>query len=293
MINIAHYFDEKLPLYTAAGRLLECGLSVVPCTGKKAFGYWQTYQNERATQSTLDYWQRTGKLNNLAIILGAISQNLICVDCDGETAVNAFFTRFPELCNGLTVLTGSGKGAHVYLQIDDMPPNRKVYGKEGIIELRGGGQYVICPPSVHPETMNKYQVISGNPVLNVPHINDVFEWLMAVREAQRPKQAPKPQPIARLIKTDRDTRAAISYELYLASVRSARDGEQNDCLYKAALRIGNLVGAGLVSRSNAEIDLYNVALAIGYVTKDGERQTNATINSGLNAGEKKPNYATY
>jgi RecA-family ATPase len=54
------------------------------------------------------------------------------------------------------------------------------------------------------------------------------------------------------------------------------------------MAIGQFVGAGEISRSDAEYRLYGAAMANGYVAKDGEASARATIKSGLDAGERQP-----
>ena len=66
----------------------------------------------------------------------------------------------------------------------------------------------------------------------------------------------------------------------LAALRRASEGERNDSLYRAALSLGRPVADGMLDRTQVEIDLRSVALDIGL----SERETEATIRSGLEAG---------
>jgi hypothetical protein len=57
--------------------------------------------------------------------------------------------------------------------------------------------------------------------------------------------------------------------------------EQNDGLNWAAFRFRELIGAGAITRENAESLLVEVARANGYIARDGMQQAAATIRSGL------------
>lgn len=68
------------------------------------------------------------------------------------------------------------------------------------------------------------------------------------------------------------------------------NGHRNNALNDTAFEIGRLVGAGRIDRVECEAALWSAANTNGYVAKDGERETRSTIKSGLDAGEREPNY---
>lgn len=70
----------------------------------------------------------------------------------------------------------------------------------------------------------------------------------------------------------------------------ATGSHRNDALNRSAIALGHFVGAGRLNRSEVETALLDASHANGYITKDGEGQTRATIKSGLDAGEKEPNF---
>ena len=65
---------------------------------------------------------------------------------------------------------------------------------------------------------------------------------------------------------------------------------RNDGFNRAGFIFGRLVAAGRLERDKAESDLFKVAVANGYVDKDGEDAARATILSGISAGLLEPNY---
>lgn len=77
-------------------------------------------------------------------------------------------------------------------------------------------------------------------------------------------------------------RAALAGEL--GRVRGAKNGRRNHTLNAAAFALGTLTGGGLLDRSEVAGALEAAALAVGL----GEREAQATIASGLDAGELKP-----
>ena len=76
--------------------------------------------------------------------------------------------------------------------------------------------------------------------------------------------------------------AALAGEL--GKVRAAQEGDRNKTLNSAAFAMGQLVGAGALTRGDVESELTAAALAVGL----GERETTATIRSGLDDGTAEP-----
>jgi hypothetical protein len=69
-------------------------------------------------------------------------------------------------------------------------------------------------------------------------------------------------------------------------VAAARDGEQNDTLNRAAFALGQLVGADVLDRLEAQRRLLEAAAR--YIQKDGPHAAQETIKSGLDAGQLQP-----
>jgi hypothetical protein len=67
------------------------------------------------------------------------------------------------------------------------------------------------------------------------------------------------------------------------------DGDRNNTLYKKAFRLGTMVARGWVSRTEVFAALFEAAATCGLnEDDDGSKQTQKTIESGLNGGEKVP-----
>jgi hypothetical protein len=277
----------------AVAYLLE-GVSVIPLIGKKAAIGWANYQNSRAINRDIVEWDRSRKLQNIGVVCGKVSGNLVVIDLDGAAAVAAFEAEFPQLCRStFTVRTNSGK--HIYLYINQLPANRKVsLGTDhNGIEIRGNGCYVVAPPSIHPDSHLPYVVCNHVPPLRIPQLRLVAAWLDALASENKPDSTPPPPappPQYRhsfvepgKIRSPRAwTIAAVSNEC--RAVQTAREGMRNDRLNTAAYNLGQIVGIGWLTWNEAERVLADAAKGAGL----GERESLNTIQSGLRKGSSEP-----
>jgi putative DNA primase/helicase len=97
------------------------------------------------------------------------------------------------------------------------------------------------------------------------------------------KSAPTPPPP----NLDSGISTAPAYAVMHAAMRSLRsavEGERNDHLNKAAYSLGQLIGGGELSERLARDELTKAALEVGLTN----RETAATIRSGLEAGKQAP-----
>jgi len=277
----------------AVAYLLE-GVSVIPLIGKVASVGWISYQTTRATNRDIVAWERGQKLQNIGIVCGKVSGNLVVIDLDGEQAVQAFEAELPQTSkNTFTVRTGSGK--HIYLYVDHLPANRKVsWGNDHSgIEIRGNGCYVVAPPSIHPVTHRRYEVIVHTRPLHAHNLIQVQELLDSLAAANKPTAptppaATRPQYRRAFVEPGKIrypqawTRAAVSNECQ--AVQTAREGTRNDRLNSAAYNLGQIVGIGWLTWNDAERVLLDAAKRAGL----GETESLQTIQSGLNKGSSEP-----
>ncbi|MBN1311344.1 MAG: bifunctional DNA primase/polymerase, partial [Anaerolineae bacterium] len=109
--------------YKAALAYHSMGLSMLPLKGKRpSLNEWKQHQKRRPTTRQINSWQGQGLLENVGIICGEVSGNLVVLDFDGPGAYGAFAALFPILVETYTIATGSGDGKHVYLYVDRLPP---------------------------------------------------------------------------------------------------------------------------------------------------------------------------
>lgn len=259
------------------------GLSTIPLTGKRATIGWTVFQEDIAIPSTIHQWHKSGKLQNVGIVCGDVSKNLVVMDLDGQAAIETFERQFPYLLNTFTVVTGSGKGKHLYYRVDDLPPTtRLIYQNHQAIELRANGCYVVAPPSLHPDTHAAYRPESNVSIRHLPHLNGVKQWLY-VQLAR--KQKPVEPTRGRIIGESNLSRwasAALDYEC--RDVRLEREHNRNNRLSLAAYNLGQIVGDGNLPRATVESALLGAALQAGL----NEQESIATIASGLDKGISEP-----
>lgn len=293
---------QSLSIYDAALAYAEAGVSVIPLTGKKA-GAWADAQRRGASHAQIQYWNSTGQLKNVGVVCGAVSGNLVVIDCDGIGAVKMFADRFPELRQTLVVVTGSRKGAHFYFYSAFLPSTIRITGLDmgggalGNIELRADGHYVVAPPSRHPDTGKLYGVGRALPVKRVASLEYVAEWLHSIRPKMSAPAAPKPSGGSRhtsdpVAMVDRDGKkignpkgyARVALNGECDKVQRAGAGNRNNQLNESACKMGGFIADGWIERQVVEAALYGAAAAAGLVKEDGGGQTINTIKSGIDAG---------
>ena len=257
-------------------------ISIIPCAGKKpALASWEYYQARRADERQLLQWQRDGKLTNIGVVCGRVSDNLVVIDLDGQAAVDAYAITFPDLLDTFAVTSGSGLGMHLYYRVSELPPTTRVVGcAYGNVELRANGMYVIAPPSIHPSG-KPYTIARRAPIQPLNHMRPVVDWIKRLMMDKHGGKLPPPanRPKGEIKDATRYGRAALAGET--AKVRAARAG-RNDTLYSAALRLGNLVAGGHLRRADVEYALFEAAAHLS--ADDGEAATLRTIASGLERG---------
>lgn len=274
---------EAANLFEAALYYAALGFSVLPLRGKKpALLNWHERQERRADTALIERWDRAGLLDNIGIVCGQVSGNLAVVDLDGDDAIIAFYSQFPDLLNTYTVATGSGHGAHLYFRCDELPPTTRAMNTPyGNVELRTNGCYVVAPPSLHPDTGKMYVVSNASDLLHIHSLYHVGAWACGLKQSEEPQPARSAEPVRAATPW---AQAALNAEC--TAVRFAPENSRNNTLNRAAFKLGQLVQRGLLSRSEVEAALFDAAKHLS--ATDGEAATRKTIKSGLEAGLRKP-----
>jgi hypothetical protein len=173
--------------YQAAQQYAKLGLSIMPLQGKRpVLGSWKTYQQQQATSAKINQWHKQSLFNNVGIVCGEVSNNLVVLDLDGAAGYPAFAATFPELAETYTVATGGGVGKHVYFNVDTMPSSVKAMGTPiGNLELCGEGRQVVAPPSIHPTTGNSYSVEKAMPILQIDDLDKLVQWIESFKSREQ------------------------------------------------------------------------------------------------------------
>ncbi len=184
-------------IYEAAQAYATLEMSVVPLKGKRpALNGWKEYQQRRATATEIESWHKDGLLNNIGIVCGEVSDNLVVLDLDGAAGYPAFAATFPHLAQTYTVATGGGVGKHVYFRVAQMPPSVKAMGTPiGNLELCGNGRQVVASPSIHPITGKAYQVHIEAEILHVDSLDDLVQWIESFKLKEQSSTWKPPKPL--------------------------------------------------------------------------------------------------
>jgi hypothetical protein len=274
------------PLEAATLAYMKLGLSVIPLIGKKpGIESWTRNQHKPATEVDLAVWKNINALQNVGIICGSVSRNLVVLDGDGLAACALFEETWPDMAATFTVATGSGAGRHYYFIAETMPPTTRAMnlGVGGNLELRANGTYVVAAPSIHPETNNPYKVAIESPVLSIRDFMPFVEWLRSLKPAQRQQGAASAAPPSPQVKNN-GRWAAAAMESEIRSLLAAPIGSRNDALNRSAYNLGQIVGDGLLAENQVEAAL----VAIGYASGLDESEIAPTIRSGISAGKRNP-----
>lgn len=217
-----------------------------------------------------------------ASIAAAVPAAFAVIDVDhrdeGDQTLTALVEQHGLLPETLTCLTGGG-GHHIYF----LHPGGELRQGAGILgpgldtRMPGKG-YVILPPSSHPSGGTYAWKEPGAAAVAMPL------WLVS---ALRPALVRRSSPRHALPQVpDAYARAALEGEL--AAVAGAPIGVRNATLHIGAVKLGSLVGAGLLSESDVFAALLDGARACGVLDDDGERAARATIGSGVSWGMRNP-----
>ena len=249
------------------------GWSVIPLRprGKLPSLTWRPYQREIAVEATIRTWWDIDGERNVGIVTGAVS-GLIVLDVDGPEGTESL-----KSCGGLpeTPTVRTGKGRHYYFRHPGGQV-RNFAGKLPGIDLRGDGGYVVAPPSIHPDDPEYTWELSPD---DAP-LADPPEWLVAlmIEPALERATVIAVAPLAE----NQQAQTALASEL--AKVEAAVNGQRNHQLNRSGFALGQLIGAGELERQEVETALSETARAIGLE----DREIDATIKSGLDAGIKEP-----
>src|SRR5688572_10595902 len=163
----------------AALHYTRMGFSVLPLTGKRpVLPDWKQYQQQAAPYQTVSQWNYSGLLQNVGLVCGAVSGNLVVLDLDGAAGYPAFAATFPKLAETYTVASGGGVGKHVYWRVDKLPEAVKAMNTPiGNLEICAEGRQVVAPPSIHPDTQKPYRVEKALEIFHVPDLTDLVAWV--------------------------------------------------------------------------------------------------------------------
>jgi hypothetical protein len=288
-------------------KLRSAGFSPLPLNGKKpTIDAWQNHHD--VTDHEIELWarahpaaQNTGILTRTTPVL-----DIDILDPQAAQAVEDMVRdRFEEHGYVLARFGRSPRRAIPFRTNAPFAKIKRLFGEADTpendcdgLELLCDGQQIVVH-GVHPATHQPYSWAGGDAPGKIrrddlPYIHEeearalvddatkllIEKFGYRLKPAKGPAMAPRPV-------RDGGAYARAALEGEISAVASTRQGERNDRLNIAALKLGHLVGAGALSASDVESGLYAAAIANGLAGED-ERAVRATIRSGLSAGIQQP-----
>jgi hypothetical protein len=187
-----------------------------------------------------------------------------------------------------------GDGAHIYFN-----QNGHAFGNgrgklpEGI-DVRGCGGYVICPYAVLPDG-RRYHIVEGMADLigayQAGTVPPIPRGIVKLLEKPKPEQ-PRGNGSTSSVGNGNGSREAAYAQAALdgmaAELAGTASGSRNETLNKMAFRLGTMISRGWIGRADVGDALYAACQANGLVSDDGGDTVQATMASGLRAGEQEP-----
>ena len=262
---------------------------------------WQTTKQQGKLFNEMLQPAWWADVRGVAGICGPVSGNLVCIDFDkfpDDTALKTMLAAFGLPDDYGWCARTPGNGWHIWIRVLDASSavqkevrNWPGVPVEALVEYRYTDHYTALPGSHHPSG-GVYKWRNGAAPTEPPTLvdGDALAIYRSVTDEQ-PSSTKQPASSARPAEHSQPAAQNGDYAVYVAraledecnAVRNATS-HRNDRLNQAAFSLGTLIGAGVLDRQNAESELTQVAIACGLT----EKETTATIRSGIEAGIKQP-----
>ena len=251
---------------------------LIPGGKGPALSRWQ-HQATVDTDVLTRWWRRVPF--NIGVACGPAG--LLVVDLDGIDGRVTFASLAGRAGSAptFTVATPSG-GEHRYYTVDW--PARSTVGRLGRhVDTRGAGGYIVAAGSVrHLDAgLRHYRISDPTPPRPLP------DWLAALlRPMQSCSELYLPQRPADRHRRTAYGRVALAGET--AIVRRAVPGRRNSTLFHAAVRLGTLVGAGVLDEADVRAELIRASTV--HIGRNGftAAEADRTVANGLRYGLARP-----
>ena len=157
------------------------GLAPIPAIygDKRPEVDWKPYQERKPTDREIGAWFNDGAKHNIALVCGAVSDNLVVLDFDDVNIYERFFDTTKLEAEFPVVKTGGGK-RHVWTRTPKPIPSFKI--PQIRLEVRSTGNIVIVPPSLHPSG-NHYEFVNPE-IKEIPTVEDLAQVIWGTAEAK-------------------------------------------------------------------------------------------------------------
>ncbi|MGF7161271.1 putative DNA primase/helicase [Rhodoligotrophos appendicifer] len=269
--------------------------------GKKDGGLYLATTDEAQVRA---WWERFPKA--LIGMPTGVRAGVFVVDLDPRKfSADDMLESLAGFCGGVlppcpVVRTQSG-GLHLWFAYPDMPESERLGNRAGLfakiddidvtiaehVDIRGEGGYVIVPPSIMVDgaAYSWEQAPEGDPVCKAPA--RLLDVILRRGEFAR-GQAPAAQAMG--FEADDAVRkyALSALDAEARALAAAAAGSRNQHAAESSFKIGQLVGAGALSRSMAIAALTDAALSWGIPSNDKALGPTGTIARSIDAGAAQP-----
>jgi len=145
------------------------GLAVIPLKEKDKkpnISTWKEYENRQPTEDEIKEWLDKELFQNIGIVCGAVSNDLVVIDVDDEKIISEIGLKINSILNSGQWVVKTGRGWHIYCR-HITNPGKLEKDAETHLEYRANGGYVVAPPSIHPSGSEYY-------FFNHEHPNQLF-----------------------------------------------------------------------------------------------------------------------
>jgi len=149
------------------------GFSIIPLrkeSKKPNIKTWEAYHKKRPTEKEIKQWLHEGKFQNIGVICGEVSNNLVVIDIDDKEIGKLLKLKPERIYESGGWIIQTGNGYHIYLLHKKNPGRLRKISKLKI-EYRSNGGYVVAPPSTHPNG-HQYKFINKKDFATLPELNN-------------------------------------------------------------------------------------------------------------------------
>ena len=210
-------------VFPQALNYVSLGLSVIPLAPKqktpaweslKQAGYiengrsiWKPATKKIADRKTLSIWYENTE-NNIGIVCGAVSGNLVCIDFDKVTYGGEWINNHEDIIKN-TPMQLTNSGFHIFVKVDGILPQNGKFSLEKnspswVGDIRSEGGYVVAPPSRHP---NGGEYMWVNPpekgFVTVKSLAEIGVFIKDRKEVSNKKVKPRRKSLANIDRVKR------------------------------------------------------------------------------------------
>ena len=232
--------DSRSELWRAARSYVDKGLSIIPIRENTSNGFYSEWSWSEAWISdveAVDSWWSEHPNDNIAILTGSRSRNLIVIDLDvkeGKDGINVYYEWVKK--HGKMPPTFVEKsphnGYHIYFYLTKEDAEKHhiksvsdIYGKKSGVDTRGEGGIIIAQPSKTPDGI--YQTSTDKLIAYADE--KVLDFILNAPDYDKKSKMKEKRPIG-----------------LDAEIETIPAGSRNEELFRSACRMRNI---GLASDS--------------------------------------------